>query len=152
MRVQIDGISSYDEDQVALIACSSAEFVHHVPIILGTPTTDQAITTLKESEVDKLVTPWACVRKSMLLPAAATWVSVVRASIMMKPVNVMGYEEPIHLLASEVVKPFEMLVVKARTKIIFMAGCLHCSTLVMDSKDGTLPPGLVVTGTYTVLK
>ena len=40
MRVRIDGISSYDEDQVALIAHSSAEFAIHVPIILGTPTTD----------------------------------------------------------------------------------------------------------------
>ena len=35
MRVQTDGISGYDEHQVALIACSSAKFVHHVPIILG---------------------------------------------------------------------------------------------------------------------
>ena len=40
MRVQINGISSYDEDQVALVAHSSTEFAHHVPIILGTPTTD----------------------------------------------------------------------------------------------------------------
>ena len=67
MRVQINGISRYDEDQVALVAHSSAEFAHHVPIILGTPTTDQVIVTLKESEIDKLVTPWACVRKSTLL-------------------------------------------------------------------------------------
>ena len=64
----------------------------------------------------------------------------------------MGYEEPIHLLAADVVEPFKMLVVKARTKITFMARHLHCSTLAMDSKDGTLPPGLVVTGAYTVLK
>ena len=71
---------------------------------------------------------------------------------MMKPINVMGYEEPIRLSASEVVEPFETLVVKAKTKIIFTARCLCCSTLAMDSKDGTLPPGLVVTGTYTVLK
>ena len=35
MRVQIDGISGYDKDQVALIACSSAKFVHHGPIILA---------------------------------------------------------------------------------------------------------------------
>ena len=52
----------------------------------------------------------------------------------------------------EVVKPFETLVVKARTKITFMAGHLCCSTLAMDSKDGTLPPRLIVTGAYTVLK
>ena len=55
-------------------------------------------------------------------------------------------------LTAEVVKPFEMLVVKARTKITFTAGRLHCSTLAMDSKDGTLPPRLIVTGAYTVLK
>ena len=67
MRVQIDGISGYDEDQVALIAHSSTEFAHHVPVILGTPTMDRAIVTLKESEIDRLATPWACVRKSTLL-------------------------------------------------------------------------------------
>ena len=77
---------------------------------------------------------------------------MVRADVAMKPVNFMGYEEPAHLLASGVVKPFKTLVVKARTKITFMAGHLHCSTLMMDSKGGTLPPGLVVTGAYTVLK
>ena len=37
MSVQIDGISGYNEDHVALMACSSTEFTHHVPIILGTP-------------------------------------------------------------------------------------------------------------------
>ena len=39
-RVQIDGISGYNKDQITLMAHSSAEFVHHVPIILGTPTMD----------------------------------------------------------------------------------------------------------------
>ena len=37
-------------------------------------------------------------------------------------------------------------------KITFTAGCLCCSTLAMDLKDGTLPPGLIVTSAYTVLK
>ena len=40
MSVQINGISGYNKDQVVLMACSSAEFMHHVPIILGTPTMD----------------------------------------------------------------------------------------------------------------
>ena len=64
----------------------------------------------------------------------------------------LGYEEPIHLLTAEIVKPFEMFIVKARRKITFTAEHLHCSTLAMDSKDGTLPPGLIVTGAYTVMK
>ena len=37
MSVQIDRISGHNEDQVVLVACSSTEFTHHVPIILGTP-------------------------------------------------------------------------------------------------------------------
>ena len=57
MSMQIDGISSYNEDQVVLMARSSAEFAHHVPIILGTPTMDWAIRALKESEIDILATP-----------------------------------------------------------------------------------------------
>ena len=40
MSVQINGISGYNEDQIVLVAHSSTEFVHHVPIILGTPTMD----------------------------------------------------------------------------------------------------------------
>ena len=68
MSVQIEGISGYNEDQVALVARSSAEFAHHVPIILGTPTMDWAIKTLKESEIDKLATLWACVRKKHSAP------------------------------------------------------------------------------------
>ena len=152
MSVQIDRISSHNEDQVALMAHSSTKFAHHVPIILGTPTMDQAISALKESEIDRLATLWACVRKSTLLWAATTRVAAVRADVTTKPVDVMGYEEPVCLLMAEVVKPFEMLVVKARTKITFTAGCLCCSTLAMDSKDGTLPLRLIVTGAYTVLK
>ena len=67
MSVQIDGISGYNEDQVVLMAHSSAKFSHHLPIILGTPTMEQVIATLKESEIDRLATPWACVRKNTLL-------------------------------------------------------------------------------------
>ena len=152
MSVQIKGISSYNEDQVTLMAHSSAEFAHHVPVILGTPTTDRAIKTLKESEIDTLATQWACVRKSTLLQAATTRVAAVRADVTMKPIDVTGYEEPVCLLAAEVVKPFETLVVKVRTKITFTTGHLCYSTLAMDLKDGTLPPGLIVTGAYTVLK
>ena len=105
-----------------LIAQSSAKFVHKVPIILGTPTTDWAIATLKESEIDELATPWAYVRKSTLLWAVAARVFAVRADAATKPVDVMGYQEPVHLLAPEVVEPFKTLVVKARTKITFTMG------------------------------
>ena len=94
MSMQINGISGYNEDQVVLVACSSTEFAHHVPIILGTPTMDRAIRALKESEIDRLATPWACVRKSTLLWAATTRVAAVRADVTMKPINVIGTVYP----------------------------------------------------------
>ena len=94
MSVQIDGISGYNEDQVALMARNSTKFTHHVPVILGTPTTDGVIATLKESEIDRLATPWACVRKSTLLWAATTQVAAVRADVTMKPINVMATRSP----------------------------------------------------------
>ena len=67
MRVQINGISGCSEDQVTLVAQSSTKFTHKVSIILGMSTTDWAIATLKESEIDELATLWACIRKSTLL-------------------------------------------------------------------------------------
>ena len=68
-----------------------------------------AIKTLKESEIDRLATPGACVRKSILLQAATTRVAAVRADVATKPVDVTGYEEPVCLLTAEVVKPFDTL-------------------------------------------
>ena len=50
----------------------------------------------------------------------------------MKPIDITGYEEPVCLLAPEVVKPFEMLVVKAWTKIAFTAGV----SMLFHSCDG----------------
>ena len=55
---------------------------------------DQVIVILKESEIDRLVTPWACVRKSTLLQAAMTWVAVVRADITTKPIMSWAMRSP----------------------------------------------------------
>ena len=38
IRVQVDGVWGYDEDQIALIIPDFSNFVTRVPIILGTPT------------------------------------------------------------------------------------------------------------------
>ena len=133
MRVQVKSIEGYNEDQVALVAHSSSEFGHKVLIILGTPTTDRAITVLRESEIDRLATPWASVHKNTLLWAAAACVSAVQSDVATKPIDVMGYEEPIRFQESIMVKPFELLVVKGWTKITFITGKLCCGTFTMNS-------------------
>ena len=38
IRVQVDGVQGYDEDQIALVIPDFSNFATRVPIILGTPT------------------------------------------------------------------------------------------------------------------
>ena len=88
-----------------------------------------------------------------MLQAATTRVAAVRADVTTKPIDVMGYEEPACLLTAEVVEPFEMLVVKARTKITFNGLGAYAVPLLQWIRRMELSHlGLIVTGAYTVLK
>ena len=42
-RVQIEGIPSYDEEQVVLVMEDDTKFGHRVPIILGMPTLHRVV-------------------------------------------------------------------------------------------------------------
>ena len=47
--VQLPGIPSYDEEQVALVIRDGSEFSQRVPFIVGTPIIDRVIQALKET-------------------------------------------------------------------------------------------------------
>ena len=67
IRVQVDGVWGYDEDQIALIIPDFSHFANRVPIILGTPTIGRVVNVMKEAEMDALATPWANARAAHLL-------------------------------------------------------------------------------------
>ena len=52
-RVQIEGIPSYNEEQVALVVDNESAFARKVLIILGTPTLHHVVNCMKESEMEK---------------------------------------------------------------------------------------------------
>ena len=54
IRVQVEGVRGYDEDQVTLVKPDSTTFGSQVLIILGTPTINRIINVIKESEIDEL--------------------------------------------------------------------------------------------------
>ena len=56
IRVQVEGVWGYDKDQVALVIPDSTIFGSQVPVTLGTPTINQIINMIKESEIDELLT------------------------------------------------------------------------------------------------
>ena len=72
LRVQVKEIASYDEDIVFLVMSDESEFSQHVPIMIGTCTLERIINVIKESEMDRLSTPWAMVRLSHLLSQQGT--------------------------------------------------------------------------------
>ena len=67
LRVQVREIADYDEDVIFLVIADESEFSWHVPIVIGTCTLGRIINVIKESEMDRLSTPWAMVRVSCLL-------------------------------------------------------------------------------------
>ena len=56
--VQIEGMKSYNEEQVALVMEDEPKFGHRVPIILGTPTIHRVVRSMKESEMENASPEW----------------------------------------------------------------------------------------------
>ena len=57
VQVQVNGVQSYDEDQIALVVLDECKFAKQVPIILGTPTISHIMNVMKEREIDALAMP-----------------------------------------------------------------------------------------------
>ena len=67
VKVQVDGVQGYNEDQIALVVPDLSNFMERIPIILGTPTISCIINVMKEREIDALVMPWVNARVAHLL-------------------------------------------------------------------------------------
>ena len=50
LRVQVEGVKGYDEDQVALVIPDSTTFGSRVPVTLDTPTINWIVNVIKESK------------------------------------------------------------------------------------------------------
>ena len=58
INVQIRGIPSYNEEQVALVIEDVSSLDMRVPIIMGVPTIHQLCCLMKESEIDSAPDEW----------------------------------------------------------------------------------------------
>ena len=62
MRVQIEGLPHYDEQQVVFVLDDPSRFSARIPVILGTPTINRVIQTMKESEIHEAPSEWQAAR------------------------------------------------------------------------------------------
>ena len=70
IRVQVEGVQGYNEDQVALVIPDSTIFGSWWPVTLGTLTINQIINMIKESEIDELSPSLNGLRIAQLLDTA----------------------------------------------------------------------------------
>ena len=54
IRVELDGVQGYDEDQIAMVIPDLSNFVDQIPVILGTPTISHIVNVMKETEINAL--------------------------------------------------------------------------------------------------
>ena len=62
MRVQIKGMPHYNEQQVIFVLDDPSGFSTRIPVILGTPTINRVMQTMKESEMHSTPTEWQAAR------------------------------------------------------------------------------------------
>ena len=67
LRIQVWGVTGYDEDAVFLVVLDESDFGRRVPLVMGTCTISRLINVIHESEIDNLATPWLTARLARLL-------------------------------------------------------------------------------------
>ena len=158
MRVQIEDMPHYDEQQVVFVLDDPSGFSARIPVILGTPTINRVVQTMKETEMHSTPTEWQTAR------VAYEWAQGFqfrRASLgerLKFPTNTA--EDPLDLdekvlLADRCTIPgFQSVIAHGRTqKTMMMGHRLNVMTQAPYSDDkADLPNGLYVMRTYTELK
>ena len=62
MRVQIEDMPHYDEQQVIFVLDDPSGFSARIPVILGTPTINRVMQTMKETEMHSAPREWQTAR------------------------------------------------------------------------------------------
>ena len=148
---------SYNEEQVALVVEDPSSFARRCPVILGTPTINRAVRSMKESEMQSAPEEWQKAKAAYEFvyfraqyegPADATKMPTNTGQ------NPVHLDEKVMLKKKYTIPAFATQVVHCRTKETMMMGYrLHVMTQAPYPEDGAhLPIGVYVLKTYTELK
>ena len=123
--VQVNEITGYDEDVVFLVVPDESEFSRHIPLMIETRMLGRIVNMIKESELDRLSTPWAMMKASHLL---SRWGTVVEDQGMAgdgpaqegaaAPESPAGWEvdEPVFMKENVRLGPFQTQILECKVK------------------------------------
>ena len=131
--VKIDWMPHYDKQQVTFILDDPSGFSARTPIILGTPTINRVIQTMKESKIHNGLTEWQTARVAYELMRGFQFHQICLGERSKFPTNTaedpLDLDEKILLTDKCTVPGFQSVIVHSRTQNTMMMGhCLNIMT------------------------
>ena len=158
LRVQIEGMPHYDKQQVIFVLDDPSAFSARIPVILGTPTINRVIQSMKESEVHNAPMEWQAAK---VTNERAQGFQFRRASLGERlkfltntAEDPLDLDKKVLLTDKCTIPDFQSVVAHGRTQRTMMMGNrLNVMTQVPYPEDkADLPNGLYIMRTYTDLK
>ena len=162
INVQVEGIPSYYQEQVALVIPNVTQLSMKVPVILGTPTIHRLCHQMKESEIQTVPEEW---QHALLSYEASRNVSILPMTPQLDQDSNVEYptntgqdptdlDEPVLLQDRVIIPAFASRIVHVRTQRTFIKG--HRLNIMVQlpypEDKAKLPLGLYVQRVYTKLK
>ena len=160
IRVQVEGVPGYDEDQVAFVMDDpSTSFSVRVPVVLSTPTINYAIAAMKESEMHNTPYEWQACQASHDAAEGFIMRQVSLDPGQSFPTNTgtdpTDLDEPVQLITKCIIPGLQTFIMHGRTEVTMMTGNQRLNvmtqTLYLDEEAG-LPNGMYITRTYIDLE
>ena len=158
IRVQIEGMPHYDENQVVFILDDPSAFSARIPVILGTPTINRVIQTMKESEMHNAPTEWQTARVAYEWAQGFQFHRVSLGERLKFPTNTaedsLDLDRKVLLTDKCTISGFQSVIAHGRTQRTMMMGnWLNIMMQVPYPEDkADLPNGLYVMRIYKELK
>ena len=158
INVRIEGIGSYNEEQVVLVIEDVSGLGMRVPVILGTPTIHRLCRQLKESEFETIPNEWQHALRCYEIAQVLLNSMSVESDETKYPTNTgqnpMDLDEQLILTDKVTVPAFSSQIIRVRTKKTYMIG--HRLNVMMQppypEDKANLPVGLYIQRVYSDLK
>ena len=158
IRVQVEGVPEYNEDQVAFVVDDNTTFSWRVPGVLGTPTINRVVAVMKESNLNNAPMEWQASKTSYELAHG-----FLMRRLHLEPEggfptntgeNPVDLDETVSLTSKCVALPFESVIVHGHTqRTMMMDHRLNIMTQAPYPDDmAALPNGIYITQVYTDMK
>ena len=138
MNMKVPCVQGYDEDQIAIVMDDPG--MSEWPVILGTPTIYRVMEVIKESEISKLVVPWASSRVSWLMRDVQARLSqVVVNDVANKPISPLNVDEVVRVASKCTVPPFGHKAIHGKVNLVLHGYKMNVMTHGLEKRSSSLP-------------